>query len=59
VLFLSFFILVAKDIGGDGGWWIEERGGMLRRLQNHRDVNPLQAPNPSNTTYYIIHHVAF
>jgi hypothetical protein len=32
---------------------------MLRGLWNHRDVNPLQAANPSNTAYYIVHHVVF
>jgi hypothetical protein len=47
------------DIGEEGGWWIEEKGGMLCRLWNHRDVNPPQAANPSNTAYYIIHHVVF
>ncbi len=26
VSFLSLFISVKLDIGGDGGWWIEERG---------------------------------
>jgi hypothetical protein len=26
VLFLSLFIMVTLGIGGDGGWWIEERG---------------------------------
>jgi hypothetical protein len=24
--FLSLFIMVTQDIGGDGGWWIEEKG---------------------------------
>ena len=34
-----------------GGWGVGglEKGGTLHRLRIHRDVNPPQAVNPSNT----------
>ncbi len=36
-------------LGAGGGWVDWKKGGTLRGLQIHRDVNPLQAANPSNT----------
>ncbi len=44
-----------RMLGGVGGVVDWRKGGMLYGL----DVNPPQATNPSNTAYYIIHHVAF
>jgi hypothetical protein len=32
-----------------GGGWIGKKVGIVRRLPIHRDVNPPQASNPSNT----------
>jgi hypothetical protein len=46
----------AKILGGGWGVMDWRNEGMLCGLQNHRDVNPLQA---ANTTYYIIYHVVF
>jgi hypothetical protein len=36
-----------------GAGELKKKGGMLCGLWNNRDVNPLQASNPSNTAYYV------
>jgi hypothetical protein len=56
---LTMCISLLWILGASGGWvgywgvsggWVDwKKGGMLRRLQIHRDVNPPQATNPSNT----------
>ncbi len=55
------FTLYYGYLGYWGGWGVKDwrKGGTLCGLRNHRDVSPLQAANPSNIAYYIIHHVAF
>jgi hypothetical protein len=36
-----------------GGGGLKRKGGMLRGLQNHRDVNPPQASLQHRLSYYI------
>jgi hypothetical protein len=57
--FSHSLLWLRRILEGMGGGGLKKKRGTLRGLQNHRDVNFPQAANPSNTTYYIIHHVAF
>jgi hypothetical protein len=57
--FSCSLLWLRRILEGMGGGGLKKKGGMLRGLRNHRDVNSPQGANPSNTAYYIIHHVAF
>jgi hypothetical protein len=57
--FSHSLLWLRRILEGMGGGGLKKKGGTLCGLRNHRDVNPPQAANPSNTAYYIIHLFAF